>query len=293
MEYRHQQHGEEHRGEQPVLIPATEIRKQTIKNSTVKQRILVNQHTGEIFLNAPALRLQVPMLVVRHGQTNGNVRRMFQGQIDGPDNQLNHVGKAQAKKAAKDIYAKLTELFGSHLQDFAASGRLILLSSPLSRAQETANAFVQEFERQTGVSLLYSLEKDLAEMYFGAIEGQSASEIRDPELQRLTERFRIKQDAIVDWNGSGESFLDVVARANRLLERLNEQYGGQDVFIISFAHGTLINALRVAVGDKELIEENGFIAFRKHHVDNAQPYWLGHSQQLAEQLGDRKLSKSA
>ena len=216
----------------------------------------------------------------------------FKGQIDGPDNQLNHVGKAQVKEAAKDVYAELSGLFGAHLKDFAASGRLILLSSPLSRAQETANAFIQEFQRQTEITLTCKLEEDLAEMCFGVIEGQSSKEIMDPELQELTERFRIAQDAIMDWKGTGESFLDVVTRANRLLERLNALYDGKDIFVLSFAHGTLINALRVAVGDRALIEENGLIAFRKHHVDNAQPYWLGHSQRLAAQLvrtGDPKI----
>ncbi len=293
MEYIYRQETQEDRLNQHVLIPAATIRKPAPGNSTVDDRILVNTQTGEIFLNAPGLSLHFPMLVVRHGQTNGNVKRTFQGQIDGPENQLNHVGKAQVKKAAKGVYAELTGLLGAHLKDFAGSGRLILLSSPLSRAQETANAFVQEFEQQTGITLTCTLEKDLAEICFGVIEGHTFEEIKDPELQELIERFRLNQDAIVDWKGTGESFLDVVTRANQLLERLNAQYDGKDVFVISFAHGTLINALRVAVGDRALIEENGLIAFRKHHVDNAQPYWLGHSQQLAEQLCERAVPKSA
>ena len=78
-----------------------------------------------------------------------------------------------------------------------------------------------------------------------------------------------------------------------LLERLNHQYHGKGVLIISFAHGTLINALRAVSGDNALIEENGLIAFRKHHLNNAQTYWLGRSQQLAEQLYERVRQRTA
>jgi hypothetical protein len=45
-----------------------------------------------------------------------------------------------------------------------------------------------------------------------------------------------------------------------------------------------INALRIVVGDKALLEDDGMIAFRKHVLNNAETYWLGRSQQLADRL---------
>lgn len=275
------------------LIPVSQIKKPRKYQTRLDDGVLVNQATGEIFLRTPAVDMHFPMLVVRHGQTDGNIRRVFQGQIDQAENRLNATGREQVKRAATQLYTRLTEILGDHLTEFASSGRLVLLTSPLTRAQETAKAFTDYFKQQTGISLQPDLEEDLAEMYFGAIEGHAIEDIEDEELKALTERFKRSHDAVIDWKGTGESFFDVMARANHLLERLNEQYHGQNVLVISFAHGTLINALRVVSGDSALIEENGFVAFRKHHLDNAQACWLGRSEQLAERLQERTLQRTA
>jgi broad specificity phosphatase PhoE len=256
-------------------------------------RILVDQHTGQIFMNAPGLELTFPMLVVRHGETDGNVKRALQGQVDTPENRLNEAGKTQARRAARHLYEELTELLGEHVKDFATSGKLIILHSPMSRAQDTANTFIEYFKSQTGIALDAHMEEKLTEICFGALDGLAFDEIKDEELKELVLRYRTHQDATIDWKGTGESFLDVVIRANNLLEKLNTQYYHKDVLVIAFAHGMLINALRTVVSDMALLEEDGMIAFRKHALGNAEFYWLGRSQQIAEQLFDRFTQKSA
>ncbi len=271
-------------GKTQTFAPVAEIRKDRTYRSTFPDRIGVDQHTGQIFMKAPGLDLMFPMLVVRHGQTDGNVRITFQGQIDIPESWLNEVGKEQAKQAAKRLYEQLEGFFGMYLKEFALSGKLIILKSPLSRAQDTAEAFLEYFERRTGITLDSGVEERLAEMDFGVLEGLTVEEIDDEELRELVLRYRVNQDATVDWKGTGESFLDLVMRATNLLEDLNAQYQGQDVLVLAFSHGMTINALRTAVGDKALLEENGLIAFRKHVLDNTEACWLGHSQQLLEQL---------
>jgi len=115
-------------------------------------------------MNAPGLDLLFPMLVVRHGQTNGNLARMFQGRIDNP---LNEFGKEQVRRAAQQLYMQLEELLGADLVEFAQSGKLIILKSPLSRAQETANAFIAYFQSRTGITLDARVEEKLAEISFG------------------------------------------------------------------------------------------------------------------------------
>lgn len=260
--------------------------KSSSNGRSLKNGILADYQSGDIFLNDSAVELQFPMMVVRHGQTDGNIRRTFQGQIDGPENQLNSVGREQARQAAKQVYERLSELLGPQLKDFARSGRLRVLSSPLTRAQDTSRAFTEYFERRTGIALTPVLEKDLAEMSFGVIEGQTIEDIQDEELREDTLRFK-GQNSVVNWKGSGESFLDVVYRAKDLLERLNLDWAGNDILAISFAHGTLINALRSAAGDKQLIEDDGLIAFRKDMVENARPFWLGDSERLAGLLRTR------
>jgi broad specificity phosphatase PhoE len=266
------------------LVPAEEIQENKTSRSRISDQISIEQHTGHMFMKAPGVDLMVPMLVVRHGETNGNVRRKFQGQIDNAESALNNAGKEQVKRTARHLYEQLEELLGTHLEEFARSGKLIILKSPMSRAQDTANAFIEYFKHRTGISLDSYVEKKLAEMCFGALEGLSIEEIEDEELREMAQRYRARQDATIDWKGTGESFLDVVTRANILLEKLNTRYQNKHVLVIAFAHGMSINALRIVVGDKALLEDDGMIAFRKNVLNNAEAYWLGHSEQLAERL---------
>lgn len=68
-----------------------------------------------------SLRLPSTFRIVRHGQSEGNARRIFQGQLDLP---LDSVGKTQA------------QALGSW---FASRSPGYILSSPLKRAAETAS----------------------------------------------------------------------------------------------------------------------------------------------------------
>ena len=248
--------------------------------ASIAEQFAIDPATGQLFMHAPGLELRFPMVVVRHGETDGNVCGMFQGRIENP---LNVTGKAQAEQAAQQLYAELTDLLGEQFTALASAGKLIVLTSPLSRAQDTAQAFIGYVQRQIGIVLDMRVEEALAEICFGAIEGQTLESIADEQLRSLALRYRA-QEAMIDWHGTGESFCDVIRRAKGLLERLNGQYGRQKVVVIGFAHGILINALRTVVGDRTLVEENGHVAFRKHIIANAEAYWLGHSRELAAQL---------
>jgi broad specificity phosphatase PhoE len=270
-------------GKHRNLVPAKEFQENKISRSRISDQISIDQYTGHMFMKAPGVDLMVPMLVVRHGETNGNVRRKFQGQIDNTESALNNAGKVQVKQTARHLYEQLEELLGTRLEKFARSGKLIILKSPMSRAQDTAHTFIDYFRQQTGISLESQVEKKLVEMSFGVIEGRSIEEIDDEELKKSALRYKA-QDATINWKGTGESFFDVVIRAETLLEELNTRYQNKDVLVIAFAHGMSINALRIVVGDKALLEDDGMIAFRKDVLNNAEAYWLGHSQQLAERL---------
>ena len=277
----------------PVLGTAQKIpfRKEQVAfpqyRAVLHNRLLLDQYSGHLYRNAPGLDVTFPLLMVRHGQTNGNVNGTFQGQIDIPDSQLNEVGKNQAKQAAQRLYQEFVDLFDGSLQPFAASGNLIVMQSPLGRTRETAKAFLEEFETQTGITLHVITEKKLAESCFGAIEGLTLDEIEDAELKKLAEHFRTHQDATIDWNGTGESYIDVVIRANTLLEELNQRHAQRSVLVIAFSHGAFINALRIVTDDDVLLEEDGMIAFRKNGLKNTESYWVGSSRRLIEQIAAR------
>lgn len=255
--------------------------------AVLNNRLLLDQYTGHLYRNGAGADVTFPLLMVRHGETNGNINGAFQGQIDIPDSQLNATGKVQVKHAAKRLYRELLDLFGDALPSFAASGNLIVIQSPLGRTRETAKAFLDEFEAQTDIALSVITEKKLAESCFGVIEGLTLNEVEDEELRKLAEYFRAEQDATVDWKGTGESYLDVIIRADTLLAKLNQQYAQRPVLVIAFSHGAFINALRVAVADEALIEEDGMIAFRRNGLKNTESYWVGDSRRRIQQIAAR------
>ena len=95
----------------------------------------------------------------RHGETDWNVARRIQGQLDVP---LNALGQAQAKKLAQAL-AK---------HDFDE-----VVSSPLDRAHQTALPLAQT------LSLPVTLDPAFAERHFGDLQGRSFDDMAsiDPE----------------------------------------------------------------------------------------------------------------
>jgi glucosyl-3-phosphoglycerate phosphatase len=101
----------------------------------------------------------------RHGETDYNAERRFQGQRDVP---LNAAGLAQARRAARYL---------------ATLHPVAIYSSDLVRASATANALA----RLTGLQV--QLDKDLRERHGGEWEGLTTDEIREryPDQQALWE----------------------------------------------------------------------------------------------------------
>lgn len=96
----------------------------------------------------------VRLVLWRHGQTQWNVDRRFQGQSDIP---LDQVGQEQAERAARLL---------------AALRPNMIVSSDLSRAMATAAPLA----RLTGLTV--TSDKDLRERHGGAWEGLTDVEIR-------------------------------------------------------------------------------------------------------------------
>lgn len=101
----------------------------------------------------PALP-QKPFLILRHGETDWNVVQRMQGVRDIP---LNAVGRAQAEAAATAL---------------SQSGVKRILSSPLSRALETAKAT----SSTTGAPV--TCDDRLVERGFGLLEGMTVAEVK-------------------------------------------------------------------------------------------------------------------
>ncbi len=95
-----------------------------------------------------------PFLILRHGETDWNVVQRMQGVRDIP---LNPKGRAQAKAAASML---------------SLSGVKRILSSPLSRALETAKASAAT------IGAPVTCDDRLVERGFGALEGLTVAEVK-------------------------------------------------------------------------------------------------------------------
>lgn len=153
------------------------------------------------------------IMLVRHGESEGNAQGRMQGRLDYP---LSALGREQAALAARFIA-------GTGLT-FAAA-----YTSPLKRASQTA-AIVAEH----GVLPAAVVDEDLPEIGAGELEGLNEAEIRErfpPFMQRpLSETGSFAEYG-------GESYDDVQARVSRVLARLEARHREANERVLLFGHG--------------------------------------------------------
>ena len=149
---------------------------------------------------------------IRHGQTDWNAQGRLQGSSDIP---LNATGRRQACDAAA--------VLGTGNWD-------AVVSSPLSRARETARIIAEELGIELGRSYPELVERD-----YSLAEGMT-----DAQWESL-------------WpgkNGGGIETLDsVVARGRAAIERIAADFAGQDVAVV--CHGTIIRYTLCALAGRE------------------------------------------
>ncbi len=164
------------------------------------------------------------LVLVRHGQTDWNVERRIQGQIDVP---LNALGHEQAAHAAEQLH----KLEPTHI-----------VTSDLTRAVQTATPLALLCD------LPIHLDPTLREIYVGTWEGLIVSEAE--------ERF---PDEYARWHsgedfprGGGETRADTAKRTASGLRKALEAPNSGDT-IVAFSHGV---SLRVAA---DLLAAEGLV----------------------------------
>jgi broad specificity phosphatase PhoE len=151
--------------------------------------------------------------LLRHGQTDWNIDFRLQGVTDIP---LNETGIAQAQDAAVAI----------NQADWD-----VVLTSPLSRAVDTAQIVVRENNFPALI-----VEELLLERSFGEAEGLSHDEWR----ARYADTNTVP---------GGESLHELQLRSEKLLAHLAEKYAGNRVLAVT--HGALIRKLLRIVSNNE------------------------------------------
>lgn len=251
--------------------------------------ININFDTGQLSyketFNAPSLACE--LCIVRHGETYGNAgfstekgdidheavrlgnrsldRRIFQGNVDAPINQLTERGKAQAAAVAQDLWGL------GWIPD-------IIFHSPLTRAKETGEPFVRLLREHHTVCDYVELPS-IREMSFGKWENARVCDIPEEEA---CHQFYKEQNALVREDGENvhrifmeaEHFCDVMMRAHKVLSQLSEQYPGKKVLLNS--HSMFGAACLILMGNGMVVEGQNYLAFDGKRA-NGQSYTLPHT----------------
>lgn len=158
----------------------------------------------------------IELIIVRHGQSVGDIEHRFEGRADLP---LTHLGREQADKLANWLSTKYK--FDK------------IVSSPLSRASETAQIIGNK------LNLDISLDDRLMEYNKGVIDGLLKEEA--DKKYPIPEGGRKYYERIE----KGESLIDLRARAEEFLAELvgTVKKDNVDKKLLIVSHGNLISQL--------------------------------------------------
>ncbi|MBV9841275.1 MAG: histidine phosphatase family protein [Sphingomonadaceae bacterium] len=183
-----------------------------------------------------AARWPSHLLIVRHGESAGNVARKA----------ANAAGEEQIALAGRDVDVPLSargeeqaDALGRWFAKGPAESRpQVLLSSPYVRAQQTAERFRAQGGMDRDVPIC--LDERLREKEFGVLDGltHSGIAVRQPdqaEFRRLLGKFYHRPPG-------GESWCDVIFRLRSVLDMISLHYAEKRVMIV--AHQVVVLCFR-------------------------------------------------
>lgn len=154
---------------------------------------------------------------VRHGKTEFNQKRIFQGGL--VDSPLLPEGVENAKKAGN--YLKNTTF------DYA-------FCSPQKRAFDTASNLISQLTSPVELTTI----KDLREMEFGSWDGKPEENYHEfKEFQHLIDAPHLYDPS----SFNGETFQELVDRGLAVFNSLSEQYPDKTILIVS--HGLTLQTI--------------------------------------------------
>lgn len=156
------------------------------------------------------------LLIVRHGETDGNVRKLLHGHMDIP---LNENGKGQARRVAERLKGERID---------------VAYSSDLKRARMTCEEIMKH---HPGVPVHYV--KELREKSYGIFEGMGREAIRKAILESGLPKHKYRPPG-------GESYEEQNRRVMAFLEKVRKRHEGRSVLWVT--HGgikrTLVSRLK-------------------------------------------------
>jgi probable phosphoglycerate mutase len=177
----------------------------------------------ENFLTDRLRSSEVPTTIyfVRHGETILTPTRKFSG-TGALDPELTADGLAQAARVAEEV-AKLEPE--------------VLISSPLQRARQTADAIA----KSTGLKVID--DKDWYELSFGSWDGKSIEEVKaeDPD------DYQAWLNSSAYRPGGGESYDEARIRIEAAIDKVVAEYPGKKVVVVTH-NGVIKSAANIAIG---------------------------------------------
>ena len=153
------------------------------------------------------------LYIIRHGETDLNAKSVMQGWVDPPINQSGRELAAMTGQAMKDIRFDRC------------------ISSPLSRARETAEIVL----RESGNEIPITTDDRLREMSCGDIEEKSITEMGDAARLFFVDPFRFPGFP------NGETIQDLCSRTQEFFRELTSVDDGK-TYLIS-THGCAMRAM--------------------------------------------------
>lgn len=199
---------------------ADRLANKALDSGSANEPISVKQ---ENFLTDRLRSDEVPTTIyfVRHGETILTPMRKFSG-TGALDPELTADGLAQADRVAAEV-AKLEP----H----------ILISSPLKRARQTADAIA----RTTRLPIVD--DTDWYELSFGSWDGRSIEEVRAEH----PEDYQAWLNSSAYRPGGGESYDEAAERIDAAMEKVLHLYPGKKVVVVTH-NGVIKSAANLAIG---------------------------------------------
>lgn len=160
------------------------------------------------------------VLLVRHGETDWNVKKKIQGSTDIP---LNETGRKQAECLAEKLFCKRDEIEG-------------IYTSCLRRASKTAEIIAKRLEKECRII------KGVEEINFGLWEGLSWEQVEE----RFQKEYQVwHENRRYEKAPRGESYQDLIERVvpalQKLLTEKEEEKEKRDLVVVT--HSADIMAL--------------------------------------------------
>lgn len=170
----------------------------------------------------------VKILLIRHGQSEGNVKRVFCGRID---YSLTAAGKEQGEETCKYIYS-----------EYKVCG---VYASELTRARQT----VEKLSELTGIPVKPMSEFN--ELYGGKWEDETVPYI----AEHFPDDFKVWEENVGEARPTGgESFEELKERALKGMLKIVRECEGKDGVAVIATHGGIIRTLQCVLSGLPLSE---------------------------------------